>query len=281
MEQSPQNLGFRGEKRTVRKWISMRSWSTRSALLLTGWICILVGSASASPPVPEHNRSNGADIHYENKQRNTHGSDRIAFPMQGLYQPSQQKPNNHQSDSDQPWWQTAQWVAVFIAAIYSLFAGLQWWSIQRQSNNLISLERPWVFPGYVKLAKFPPLAGIPNAVEFNWTNNGRTLAVIVEQNIEVRLVDSLPWRPRYKQRPTSGYGILSPNLLSPKQQTPFTISLSDISQINVGKKSLYWLGYIIYEDAFRKCHTYRFCFKYFPGSGIFAAEGPKRYNWRN
>jgi hypothetical protein len=176
--------------------------------------------------------------------------------------------------------QTPQWVVAFITVIYALFAGLQWWTIRRQSQNFIDMERPWVFLGYVKLNRVLT-PNVPVVVDYVWTNNGRSLAVIIEQNVEVRLVESLPGEPKYNPAMiTSGYGIMSPGPPSPSQRTRAdALSLSDLAQINDGQKGLYWLGYLIYEDAMRKRRTYRFCFRYTPATGEFVPNGPEAYNW--
>src|SRR5713101_4196949 len=253
-------------------------WSKRLCLLtLLSWVCILLGSASASrPAVYENQKGDSVDVYQKSQQGRTARRDNVTVSQRPFNDSSHQKPNSEQPDAQQSWWQTPQWVVVFITAVYALFSGLQWWSMR----NLVSMDRPWIFVGYVNLLN-PLGPNAPVVVNYVWTNNGRTLAVLFEQNAELRLVESLPQRPRYNTAMTiGGAGILNPSISSPV----FSATLpapppSDLAQINTGQKKLYWLGYLIYEDAIRKRHTYRFCFRYFPNR--FVPDGPKAYNWRD
>jgi hypothetical protein len=256
-------------------------------LIRLAWVFVIAGSASASwPAVAEDQKSNPVNVHQNSQQGRPPGRDNVTVAQGPFDNSGQQKPNGEQSDAEKPWWQTPQWVVVVITAVYALFAGFQWWAIKVQSKNFVNMERPWIFVGKVNLAN--PLApNAPVVVNYNWANNGRTLAVIFEQNVELRLVESLPRRPRYNPNmKTGGMGILSTNTPSPDfKTTSNALSPNNFAQIIAGQKRLYWLGRVLYEDAIRKRHTYQFCFRYFPGSpagpaGLFP-DGPKAYNWRN
>lgn len=259
-------------------------WAFAFSGIILGILIGLIGGTTLSSS-PKH-RGQGVDNQAERHTSPAGTGHRPALSQlipRPTSSPTGQQPAQQVHPWDPRWWNTNRVIAL-ATCVNVIVLIFQWAAIKRQNRNLVSVERPWVFPGYVNLASTPILPSVPNSVHFNWTNNGRSIGVIVEQNVEVRFVTSLPPHPRYLQRPTSGYGILSPSqpgFQSPNQQTPFQLTLSQVTQLQAGTMRLYWLGYILYEDTLRRRHTYKFCFRYFPGNGIFAADGPKAYNWRN
>jgi hypothetical protein len=165
---------------------------------------------------------------------------------------------------------------IFVAAvIYSVFSYRQWQAMNDQLGEMKKMtanarldQRPWVNVHSAKLSK-PLEVGDAPVANFNVTNsgktpalNGRMFGIILSAEPNMGFDTSLdPAKlgadfthfviaPGRTNEVTAPYGPANP---ISKQ--------SDIDDIRNGKKCLFFIGHIFYEDVFGETHSTEFCAK--------------------
>jgi hypothetical protein len=117
---------------------------------------------------------------------------------------------------------------------------------KRAAEHLPAVERAYVFGGPTDLFLLHDQASVRLAMQ----NYGKTPAVIREWSVEFVAQEPRGGKPAYdKSKRTTTNEILEPFKLF----SPPTVFRSEIAA------PFYIVGYIGYEDVFRKSHTTRFC----------------------
>jgi hypothetical protein len=143
-------------------------------------------------------------------------------------------------------------IVTFIALL-ALSTSLQWIYTRRAANasrvaaeHLPAVERAYVFGGPTDLFLLHDQASVRLAMQ----NYGKTPAVIREWLVEFVAQEPRGAKPGYdKSKKTVTNEILEPFKLF----SPPTVFRSEISA------PFYIVGYITYDDVFRRSHTTRFC----------------------
>jgi hypothetical protein len=155
---------------------------------------------------------------------------------------------------------------------------------------LTRLERPYLFIASVELssvslAALTPLqvSGEPIVeilrVDVSLINHGKTAASVQRMSGCLRIFERLPKIPEYDPA-RGGLLVIPPEQMGPRQ--PFSVEITEDvrRRWQNNEVSLFFIGYVIYDDYFDMQHTTGFCARYSRDAGPgWAKAGERAYNY--
>jgi hypothetical protein len=119
-------------------------------------------------------------------------------------------------------------------------------------------------------------------VEYWFRNDGRTVALLVEECAMLRVYADLPKQPEYYGINPIGVGLAhaSDTLHWNCSGTNFDLDKeAKYSAFINGQTKAYFFGFIRFDDLFETRRTYAYCWQYIPSSAGFIVAGGKSYNY--
>lgn len=141
------------------------------------------------------------------------------------------------------------------------------------SDNFKKAERPWIGPIVAQASAVSEVGKRPR-MEMNFINTGRTIALNVKYCKRIDQVEQehLVKRGEHPAECRGGgpedapVGMLIPNgTMSVAAEAPFLHSQIGIDNVARGTRTLYFNGWISYDDSVGEKHHTTFCMKLLPG----------------
>jgi hypothetical protein len=248
----------------VPTWISMRSWCTWSALILTSWACALLASADAAS----------------------------AFQSQPPRHVNGQRQGQEMNWGDPSHWDTEQIIAA-ATSVYAVFTILLWVAILHQTKQLrrsvnlqVNLERPRLITRSVDLVPNSDLTD--HYIDIEVKNFGRVSAFVLGTFLEYRVLpvdQELPRKPVYDMKHFKWYHLLHeiPANQLEKFSGDMQLSPNEIADIQTGKAHLWVYGMVDYGEyvTAETLHQCRFCVRWYNDSNRLVDDGKAPPEYRN
>jgi hypothetical protein len=155
---------------------------------------------------------------------------------------------------------------------------------------LTRLERPYLFIANIELDIVPlahltpfqvngePVVEILR-IDVSLINHGKTAALVQRMSGCLRIFEQLPAIPEYDPA-RGGLLVIPPEQMGPRQPFSVEITEDEHRRWQSNEVSLFFIGYVIYDDYFDMQHTTGFCARYSRDAGPgWAKAGERAYNY--
>lgn len=182
-----------------------------------------------------------------------------------------------------------EWWIICLTAATVVIGAMQWYLAREQASLAKSTfaldQRAWVTAEAIENT---PSAGCEFIPSVKIRNTGKTPALQLEGSLRLlslkrgQGISVTPSDPPYRRDPNSaqskavlpagGHVYLSTPVLDPNTNLPLIVTADMSDRYRNGDEVLYVVGYVTYNDIFKKPHWLKFCGKYAENQWAFCNE---------